>query len=344
MQAARSEPSQATVDWVARVDFLRSSAVATDAPEVRETHMSWVVMDRETVWKLKKPVRYPFLDFSTLAAREHACREEVRLNRRLAPEIYLGVVAIVRRFDGRLELGPADGEVVDWLVKMRRLPADRALDHAIRVSTVTISQIDGLAEYLATFYRAAPAAGLGAAAYASRFAAEQLINRDVLLDARFKPELPAAAATLDAFERALGACRGLLDSRVDGARIVEGHGDLRPEHVFLLDTPVIIDCLEFNRELRLVDPFDELAFLSLECEIAGAAWVGERLVARCTELLEDRPDPQLLAFYRAYRALLRARLSAAHLFEPAPRDAGRWLPQARRYVALGARALGLPDG
>jgi uncharacterized protein len=182
MQAARSEPSQATVDWVARVDFLRSSAVATDAPEVRETHMSWVVMDRETVWKLKKPVRYPFLDFSTLAAREHACREEVRLNRRLAPEIYLDVVAIVRQFDGRLELGPADGEVVDWLVKMRRLPADRALDHAIRVSTVTISQIDALAECLATFYRAAPAAGLGAAAYASRFAAEQSINRDVLLN------------------------------------------------------------------------------------------------------------------------------------------------------------------
>jgi uncharacterized protein len=344
MQADRIDPSPATVHMAAKVDFLRSSAVATHAPDVRETHMSWVVMDRASVWKLKKPVRYSFLDFSTLAAREHACREEVRLNRRLAPETYLGVVPLVRRPDGRLALGPAEGDVVDWLVKMRRLPADRALDHKIHVAAVTIGQIDALADCLAAFYRAAPRAELGAAAYARRFAAEQSINRSVLLNDQFKPELAGASVTLDAFDRALEASRALLDGRVAAGRIVEGHGDLRPEHVFLLDTPVIIDCLEFNRELRLVDPFDELAFLSLECEIAGAAWIGERLFARCTELLDDRPQPQLLAFYRAYRALLRARLSAAHLFEAQPRDAGRWLPQARRYVALAARALELPDG
>jgi uncharacterized protein len=344
MQVNRIDLAQPAVNLDAKVDLLRSSAGATVAPEIRETHMSWVVMDRDTVWKLKKPVRYSFLDFSTLAAREHACREELRLNRRLAPATYLGVVAIVRQFDGRLVLGPADGEIVDWLVKMRRLPAHRALDHAIRVSTVTISQIDALAECLAAFYRAAPTAELGPAAYASRFAAEHSINRNLLLHDRFKPELAGAAVTLDAFDRALEARRPLLDGRVAAGRIVEGHGDLRPEHVFLLDTPVIIDCLEFNRELRLVDPFDELSFLSLECEIAGAAWIGERLFARCTELLDDRPQPQLLAFYRAYRALLRGRLSAAHLFEEQPRDAERWLPQAQRYVALAARALELPDG
>jgi uncharacterized protein len=313
--------------------------------ELRETHMSWVFLTPNLVFKLKKPVRYPFLDFSTLDARERFCREELRLNRRLAPDVYLDVVPLVQLADGSLLLnaGPEDATTVDWLVKMRRLPADRMLDHAIRSSSVTPSQVDALADVLAGFYRSAPKADIAPEVHADRFIIEQATSRAVLLRSEFHLLHERARGALDALDEALATQREAIADRARGGYVVEGHGDLRPEHVCLLDTPVVIDCLEFNRTLRLVDPFDELAFLGLECDFAGAPWIGPQLVRRCAAGLRDEVSPQLLAVYRCYRALLRARLSAAHLLEPDPREPGRWLPQATRYIEFASRALGPPE-
>jgi len=109
--------------------------------------------------------------------------------------------------------------------------------------------------------------------------------------------------------------------------------------VCLLATPVVIDCLEFNALLRQVDPFDELEFLALECELAGAAWIRPLLVEGCAAALGDTPPPALLHLYRAGRALLRARLSLAHLLEPHPRTPARWRPQAQRYLERARQAL-----
>jgi len=119
---------------------------------------------------------------------------------------------------------------------------------------------------------------------------------------------------------------------------VEGHGDLRPEHVCLSDPPVIIDCLEFSRELRLVDPFDELSFLSMECAVLGARWIGPALIDLCATSLGDRPPDETLAFYTAYGASFRARQALAHLLEPAPRTPEKWIPLARAYLDEAERA------
>jgi aminoglycoside phosphotransferase family enzyme len=329
-----------------KVRFLSLAAAHGPVGDIdrRETHMSWVFLTPQYAYKLKKSVRYPFLDFSTLAAREYFCREELRLNRRLAPDVYLDVVPLLQR-DDRLQLGgeTAGRTVVDWLVKMRRLPADRMLDAAIRNGTVGPEQIDALGDVLAGFYRSVPQANLSTSAYAERFAREQATNRAVLLRPEFDALCVAATEALGALDDAFERQRTALAGRARERRIVEGHGDLRPEHVCLIEPPVVIDCLEFNRALREVDPFDELCFLGLECAAVGATWIGPRLMGRCARLLEDAPEPQLLAFYTAYRALLRARLSAAHLLEPAPREPDRWLPQAERYIGFAARAVaGLP--
>jgi aminoglycoside phosphotransferase family enzyme len=134
--------------------------------------------------------------------------------------------------------------------------------------------------------------------------------------------------------------------RVAARRIVEGHGDLRPEHVCLSDPPVIIDCLEFSRDLRLVDPFEELSYLSMECALLGARWIGPVLIERCATALGDRPSDRQLAFYTAYRASLRARQALAHLLEPAPRTPEKWVPLARTYLDEAERAavkLRLPE-
>jgi aminoglycoside phosphotransferase family enzyme len=130
----------------------------------------------------------------------------------------------------------------------------------------------------------------------------------------------------------------VLAARVRDRRIVDGHGDLRPEHIWLDDPIEIIDCLEFNARLRAVDPFDEIAFLSLECERLGAGWAGEYIKRRVMRGLRDGASEPLFLFYRCHRATLRARLAIAHLVEPNPRTPEKWPRLARTYLAIAATA------
>ncbi|WP_029001407.1 hypothetical protein [Azohydromonas australica] len=306
-----------------------------------ETHMSWIVLYGDEVFKLKKPVVYPFLDFSTVQARGRNAWEELRLNRRLAPDVYLGVLAL-RLCGGRFRLGPAsepgrDGDTVDWLVWMRRLPAQRMLDQLVKKGALRLPDVDRLAGTLAAFYRAAEAVPLGGGEYLDRARAEQRDNRAVMSDARCSDV--DMRAVLDLYDTAIERHAGLLRDRADAGCIVDGHGDLRPEHVCLLDPPVVIDALEFQAAMRQVDPFDELAFLGLECTVLGAAWVGERLWRRTAAALGNEPPALLADFYTARRAVLRARLSVAHLLDARPRTPARWLPQGRQYLAQARSAL-----
>jgi aminoglycoside phosphotransferase family enzyme len=295
--------------------------------------MSWVFLAGERVYKLKKPVRNSMVDFSTLVARERNCREELRLNRRLAPDVYLSIAALTAGDDGRLAID-GSGTVVDWLVVMRRLPASLMLDAAIPGGTVTAAAVDSLSHRLIEFYRRGPAVEITPRAYIGQFAREHGRNRAMLTDRSFALDPSKVAHALGVVGDKLAGGAAELRDRVATQKILEGHGDLRPEHVCLEDPPVIIDCLEFNRELRLVDPVDELSFLSLECERLGAAWIGSHIMRRYRGALADEPSASLMAFYRAYRACLRCRQSVAHLREPSPRHPEKWLPLARRYLEL----------
>ncbi len=333
------------IDAVRR--FLSSAAAharhcgATVPVETIETHMSWVFLAGEHALKLKKPVRYPFLDFSTPAAREAACREEVRLNARLAPGIYRGLMVLQWR-GGVLSVVPeaqadAQAATIDWLVWMRRLPEARMLDRAIANGTLEPAAIDALANVLASFYRNAAVVELDGAEYVMRFQREQAVSREVLLRPQF--HLDGATIALDRLDALLVCRHDALAQRALDHRVVDGHGDLRPEHVCLLQPPVVVDCLEFNTRLRQVDPLDELTFLALECDLAGASWVGPRLLERYRAELRDPATVELLTVYRAYRALLRARLAMAHLLDPQPRTPQRWTPMAQRYVSLALQTL-----
>ncbi|MDE2401836.1 MAG: hypothetical protein KGL90_09245 [Burkholderiales bacterium] len=330
-----------------KVLFLGSRAAhpGTSGPiEMIETHMSWVVLAGDRALKLKKPMRTAWCDFSTLKARELNAREEVRLNRRLAPDVYLGLLAL-QWTNGHFAFAPdaeamLGGHTVDWLVLMRRLPAERMLDRMIAAGTVTSSHIDALIQVLARFYQETPRATLSADDYVAHFASEQVLNRDVLLRPDF--ELTGAMATLDAFDQAIAEHAQSLRERVLQGRLLDGHGDLRPEHVCLLPRPVIIDALEFNASLRQVDPLDELVFLGLECELAGAPWITAHLLSRYGAALNDPAPAALVRFYTASRALLRARLCAAHLIDPATCIPSKWLPRAQHYLDRTHQALQHP--
>jgi len=335
-------------DMTAKLKFLQTPEAygpSGQRLECLETHMSWVFLVGEQVFKLKKPVRFPFLDFTTLQAREFYCREEVRLNARLAPGVYLGLMALqwcAGRFalipEARLQvLADAPGEIVDWLVLMRRLPRQRMLHQLIAQGKVASSDIEALIEVLGAFYLGTPAVALSANDYLARFQYEQAANREVLLRPQF--HLRDAAQAIDRLDVGLAQNADLLRDRVLRQRVLDGHGDLRPEHVCLLRPPVVIDCLEFNPQLRQVDPFDEIAYLSLECDVRGASWIGQRLTSGCAAILGDHPEPVLMQLYTAHRALLRARLAMAHLLDPQPRTPDRWPPQATRYIARALVAL-----
>ena len=216
-------------------------------------------------------------------------------------------------------------------MRMRRLPAGRTLERLIEAGTVTLAQVDEIAAVLARFYADAEPGRIGAGEYVQQLRDEHAVSGRVI--GGFDNGL--ARSLLDDVQRFLDEDAALLHARVTAGCVVDGHGDLRPEHVWLNTPPLVIDCLEFNERLRQVDPFDEITYLGLECSRLGAAWIGPRLLQRLSAALADAVDPRLLRFYARYRACIRARLALAHLEEAAPREPGRWKPLARAYLRLG---------
>ncbi len=297
--------------------------------------MSWVFLAGDKVYKLKKPVRLAYLDFSTLERRRAACKAELALNRRLAPDVYLSVVPLTTTQD-RLSIdGP--GEIVDWLVVMRRLDETGTLEHALLAGTLATRQLDPLIAVLARFYRQAPRVAISPDDLVQGWHRNLFDNRHVLLDPRLG--LPTGLVLrLDRRQsRFLRERSEGLRARARQRRIVDGHGDLRPEHIWLGPPVRIIDCLEFNRRLRSIDPLDEIAFLTVECEQLGGAAHGEYIRRRLTNRLPGGFDHGLFTFYRCYRATLRARLAIAHLLEPRIRTPEKWPRLARAYLDLAAK-------
>jgi len=301
----------------------------------RETHMSWLFFLDGAVYKLKKPVRFPYLDFSTLGRREAACRAELALNRRLAPDVYEAVDPLVST-DRGLAIGGA-GEVVDWLVRMRRFDQARTLEARLTAGEVTDREVDALGDLLARFYRRAGRVRLAPPVHLRSLRNGLAYHRRVLLEPRLGLPGGLVRSILAVQLRFLRLRAGLLEGRVRQGRIVDAHGDLRPEHIWMGPPTKMIDRLEFSAALRAVDPLDELAFLDMEIERLGAPKVGARLSRRVITALHEDAPPELYLFYRCYRATLRARLAIAHMLEPSPRTPEKWPTQARVYLAMAAR-------
>lgn len=326
-----------------KVAFLsRAGAFAGEGQvEALQTHMSWVFLTGERAYKLKKPVRFPYLDFSTLDRRTQACREELRLNRRLAPEIYLGMTPLMLGPEGfRLgdlapngpSLGAPNGaDIVEWLVVMRRLDRGRMLENLLG-DGVSDGALTRVSKRLADFYRHAPRARVTPGAWSARRRAELKQSRTVLLDPRLNLPPGLVRRVLALASRVGARCEPLVVRRIRRGRIVDGHGDLRPEHLWLGDGVLVIDALEFNASLRAVDPLEEIAFLELECARLNAPQVGLRLKRKILwRLAETQPEP-LYTYYRSRRALQRARLAIAHLLEPEPRKPEVWPLRTRAYL------------
>lgn len=309
-----------------------------EAVQAIETHMSWVFLTGDHAFKLKKPVRYDGLNFSTLASRRFFCNEELRLNRRLTASVYLDVVALRQDTFGALRIGTA-GTVVEWLVMMRRLSANLMLDHLLAQGTFQPEVLRPVATQLAAFYRGLRPAVTDAARYLER------LRRDIdecerkLRDPEVADCVEDARPLCAQLRSVLRERPELFAARVQAGRIVEGHGDLRPEHICMETPPAIIDCLEFSAELRTLDVADELGFLGLECERLGAPRLGRLLFDIYGQTTGDIPEVALIDYYQSLRACIRAGLAIWHLKEARYRDSPKWSLRARHYLRLAGEHL-----
>ncbi|SEA19311.1 hypothetical protein [Microbulbifer marinus] len=336
-----TDPAVKLPDLEEKTRFLLAAASypeATASVRLVETHMARVFLTDHYAYKMKKPVRSSYLDFSSLDKRYAVCREELRLNRRLTDNVYLEVVALRMDPRGRLTLGEG-GVPVEWLVKMRRLREDASLPALI--DTATTSMLAPLLQRLCDFYLDAEVIPLTGPQYLARLRRQCEDWHERLLAPELERELALNVGEINAIVTALleyqTSAAELLGGRAEAGRIVEGHGDLRPEHCFLTQPPQVIDCLEFNRTLRCVDPVDELSYLALECELLGRKDLGETALESYYRCCGDRPPPALARFYRAYRALLRAHLAAAHLQDGEVAEPQKWRHKTRIYLEAARR-------
>ena len=342
------EPDELT-EFMLRPD---SYPDAASRVELVETRISRVFLTDRFVYKLKKPVRFEFLDFSTRAARREACRDEVRLNRRLARNAYLGVVPVWRDARGKFVLGkPCDPDdpafaseanmedAVEWLVAMRRLDHERMLDRLIERGTLADEQVQELAATLGSFYAVQPLSKLTPSEYRGAILHHVRANRADLSAAAPAAEHRRIRKTHAAQLAFLCRHRILFDARIAAGRIIDGHGDLRPEHVCLESPPVVYDCVEFSAELRRIDTADELAFLLMECTRLGRRDVGQTILAAYEQASGDRPPDALTAFYESYRACVRAKVAALRLAQQSGDKAQATEHELRQYLELAEQSL-----
>jgi aminoglycoside phosphotransferase family enzyme/predicted kinase len=309
-----------------------------EAVEVRQTHISAVFLAGSRVYKVKKPVAFGFLDFSTPARRKHFCEEEVRLNRRLAPDVYLGVVPVTRGARGvRVE---GDGEVIDWAVKMRRLPEEATLQEWLRRDEVGVEVVEALARKIASFHAHAESgphiAAFGRFAAVAGHARENFEQAAADVGTTVNRAVFARAQALT--EEALAGHRPLIGSRAERGMPRDTHGDLRLGHVYSFpdrEPPgdlVVIDCIEFNERFRFADPISDMAFVVMGLKLEGHRDLAHAFTEAYFLASGDEEGRALVPFYTAYRAAVRGKVEGLKL-------ARSEISEADRAVAL-AKARG----
>ena len=313
---------------------------AVDAPiELIQTHISYVLLAGAYAYKIKKPVDLGFLDYSTLDKRRHMCEEEVRLNRRLCHDAYLGVAAIARQPDGAVRVD-GDGEIVEYAVKMRRIPADRMMPALLDRGAAGAKEMQALARLLAEFHLRAPS-DARIAAYGSIDAIRANCDENFAqLGAGLgRTVSPGEIEELREYIVSTLARRArLFDRRAAEGRVRDCHGDLRADSVVIHEDGAIcvMDCIEFSDRIRYGDVASDMAFLAMDLDVRGRRDLSDELIGAYIGATRDETLPLVLTFYKCYRAVVRAKVETILMQEtaipPEQRDAAK--KRAHTYVAL----------
>lgn len=295
----------------------------TEAFEVHETHASWVILTGPYAYKLKKPVNYGFLDFTTLELRRFYCEEELRLNRRLAPELYHAVVPVTGTAAQPRMNGP--GEAIEYAVQMTQFDNAQRLDRALGAGAVRVDHIDDLAAEVARFHQTAPVAGVE-----TEYGLPERIQQTVTDNFRdLAPyldsgELERLEQLREWSEASYQALHEHLRARRENGWVRECHGDLHLANMLIHEDRVrAFDCVEFNPNLRWIDTASEAAFLVMDLEHHGRSDWAARWRSLYLEWLGDYDAVALLPYYQAYRAMVRAKVTALTAGQSGPGNGER---------------------
>ena len=301
--------------------------------QLRQTHISYIFLTPEHAYKVKKPVDFGFLDFTTIEKRRRFCAEEIRLNRRLTEGVYLDVVPIFE-WEGGHRIGEEDGrgeegEPVEYAVKMTRLPEASMLNALVEKGLADAEVIRRVARRIAAFHASAETgeeiSAFGAPGAIGKNTEE---NFSQTLDQRGSAISEALYEKIRSYTRAfLADKRGLLEERVKGGFIRDCHGDMHCDHISITDGINIFDCIEFNERFRFSDVVSDLAFLSMDLDFRNRADLSRTLEEEYFGITGDRSGPALLDFYKCYRAYVRGKVDG---FKCAEQE----VPEDERMAAL----------
>jgi len=302
-------------DLIAELEDTECYPGLPEAVTLYQTHLSLVCVVGDDAYKLKKAIRLPFVDFSTLEKRRQCCLEEVRLNVRLCPEIYLDVVPLVRTPDGLrfLEQANEGDEIEEYAVHMRRLPADRMMDILLEKDSVSKEEVYAIVNIVSQFHKGTALTKSNPEALRSpdelgKFASANFDETISHCSDIFHPELHSLLHEQNAldFEQFMPT----LQAREQEGRIVDGHGDLHARNICLCDPVAIYDCIEFNRDLRIQDVATENAFLIMDLCYRGHRELAEAYLDRYVTLTGDEGQREIMPMLVRYRAMVRAKVAA----------------------------------
>ncbi|MCM4161581.1 hypothetical protein FHG64_11740 [Antarcticibacterium flavum] len=309
----------------------------THQKKLVETHISWVILCDEFVYKIKKPILYSFLDFSTLPLRKHYCKREIELNRRLSKDVYLEVLP-VSSLNGKYGIGEDEGEVIDYAVRMRKLDPEKQMDVLLSKDKVRPADIKKLAKYIAVFHKKT----------------EVIYKKDLQDDKNKFNELKAEKEFLSenlgqeignlidrAIERSnifLNQNSELLESRLSSGFFRDCHGDLHTRNIFLLPAPQPFDCIEFNDDYRQIDVLNEVAFLCMDLDALQREDLSRLFIEHYNlhfPAMRNNTERQLFINYKSYRANVRAKVNSLRASGSSENSSKKnALQEAEKYLKL----------
>jgi aminoglycoside phosphotransferase family enzyme len=306
-------------------------------PDLVETHISWVLIGEEFVYKIKKPIRYSFLDFSTLEKRKYYCEREIELNRRLTSDVYLDVAAI-REESGSLVINGQKGEIIDYAVRMKKVDRSRQMDILLTGKKITQTDICNLAGVIADFHKKTEIV-YDTDPFRIKEDFRDLIKQTEYINNHLGAAYSAIIhESVNVSEAFINRNKDLLLERLNDGFFRDCHGDLHSRNIFFLPEPKPFDCIEFNDDYRRIDVLNEVAFLCMDLDAFGNPEFSElfintyNLIFPC---MQGRQDLDLFTYYKAYRANVRAKVNSLRARSAGnDQDREAALAETAKYIQL----------
>lgn len=305
-------------------------------PKIISTHISWVILGKKYAYKIKRPVKFSFADFSSLEKRKTFCNKEVELNSRLAPDMYLKVLPITKNM---LDEGNGEEKIIDYAVQMKRMDNSKEMANLLEKDEVTEQHIVKLAEKIADFHRKAQIVKnvFNTTEFHENFA--KIENEYPLIEKELGKEwVKKINESIEKSHVYLNASRNFINQRIILGYRKDCHGDLSAHNIFLYDDPVIFDCIEFNKEFRQIDILNEVAFLCTDLDFYEKQNLSDIFYNKYLELMgftENEDDRKLFNYYKAYRANVRAKVTLLNVKQnPENKRDDKIFDEVKRYLDL----------